>query len=59
MRRPGSKPKHPSSPTCHPRAPGAREHEYTRNGTQCLFAALKVHHGDVIGMASKAVTAET
>jgi hypothetical protein len=25
----------------------------TRNGTQCLFAALKVHHGDVIGMASK------
>jgi len=26
---------------------------YTRNGTQCLFAALKVHHGEVLGMASK------
>ena len=33
--------------------PARREHEYTRNGTQCLFACLKVHHGDVIGMASK------
>jgi len=36
-----------------PGKPARREHEYTRNGTQCLFAALKVHHGDVIGMASK------
>jgi transposase len=36
-----------------PKRPARREHEYTRNGTQCLFAALKVHHGDVIGMASK------
>jgi putative transposase len=39
-----------------PPAPGRRarrEHEYTRNGTQCLFACLKVHHGEVIGMASK------
>lgn len=30
-----------------------REHEYTRNGTQCLFAALKVHSGEVLGMPSK------
>jgi len=36
-----------------PGKPARREHEYTRNGTQCLFAALKVHHGDVLGMASK------
>lgn len=36
-----------------PGKPARREHEYKRNGTQCLFAALKVHHGEVIGMASK------
>ncbi|MCA1678614.1 MAG: IS630 family transposase, partial [Actinobacteria bacterium] len=36
-----------------PERPARREHEYKRNGTQCLFAALKVHHGDVLGMASK------
>jgi transposase len=36
-----------------PGKPARREHEYTRNGTQCLFAALKVHHGEVTGMASK------
>ena len=36
-----------------PGRPARREHEYTRNGTQCLFACLKVHDGDVIGMASK------
>jgi transposase len=36
-----------------PGKPVRREHEYTRNGTQCLFAALKVHHGDVTGMPSK------
>jgi transposase len=36
-----------------PGKPARREHEYERNGTQCLFAALKVHHGEVIGMASK------
>jgi transposase len=36
-----------------PGKPARREHEYTRNGTQCLFAALKVHHGDVLAMASK------
>jgi len=36
-----------------PDRPARREHEYTRNGTQCLFAALNVHAGDVIGMTSK------
>ena len=36
-----------------PGRPARREHEYTRNGTQCLFAALQVHHGNVLGMASK------
>jgi putative transposase len=36
-----------------PGKPARREHEYTRNGTQCLFAALKVHHGEVTGMPSK------
>jgi transposase len=36
-----------------PGQPARRESEYTRNGTQCLFAALKVHHGEVLGMASK------
>jgi transposase len=36
-----------------PGQPARREHEYTRNGTQCLFAALKVHLGDVLAMASK------
>ncbi len=36
-----------------PGRPARREHEYERNGTQCLFAALKVHHGDVLAMPSK------
>jgi transposase len=36
-----------------PGKPARREHEYERNGTQCLFAAPKVHHGDVIAMPSK------
>lgn len=36
-----------------PGRPTRREHEYTRNGTQCLFAALKVHEGDVLAMSSK------
>jgi DDE superfamily endonuclease/Homeodomain-like domain len=36
-----------------PGRPARREHEYTRNGTQCLFACLKVHHGDVLAMPSK------
>jgi transposase len=36
-----------------PGRPARREHEYTRNGTQCLFAALKVHEGGVLAMPSK------
>ena len=36
-----------------PGKPARREHEYKRNGTQCLFACLNVKHGDVIGMPSK------
>jgi transposase len=36
-----------------PGRPARREHEYIRNGTQCLFACLKVHEGDVLAMASK------
>jgi hypothetical protein len=39
-----------------PAAPGKpprREHEYARNGTQCLFACLNVKEGDVLGMPSK------
>jgi transposase len=51
----GIQAKAPAKPDAVPQAgkPARREHEYTRNGTQCLFAALKVHHGDVLGMASK------
>ena len=52
---PPTLPKAPTRPDTPP-APGKparREHEYTRNGTQCLFAALKVHHGEVTGMPSK------
>jgi transposase len=45
-------PTKPDTPPA-PGQPARREHEYTRNGTQCLFAALKVHHGDVLAMASK------
>jgi len=36
-----------------PGNPARREHEYEPNGTQCLFAALKVHHGELIAMAFK------
>ncbi len=36
-----------------PGRPTRREHEYKRNGTQCLFACLKVHAGDVLAMPSK------
>jgi len=51
----GIQAKAPTKPDvmCEPGRPARREHEYTRNGTQCLFAALKVHAGDVLGMASK------
>ncbi len=45
-------PTQPDTPPA-PGQPARREHEYTRNATQCLFAALKVHHGEVLGMASK------
>jgi putative transposase len=45
-------PTRPDTPPA-PGRPARREHEYTRNGTQCLFAALKVHDGDVLAMASK------
>ena len=36
-----------------PGRPTRREHEYERNGTQCLFACLKVHEGDLLAMSSK------
>jgi transposase len=36
-----------------PGKPARREHEYTRNGTQNLFAALRVHTGEVSAMTSK------
>jgi hypothetical protein len=36
-----------------PGKPARREHEYTRNGTQCLFACLNVNEGDVLAMPSK------
>ena len=36
-----------------PGRPARREHEYRRNGTQNLFAALRVHSGEVSGMPSK------
>ena len=51
----GIQAKSPTKPDTPPAAgrPARREHEYKRNGTQCLFAALKVHHGDVLAMASK------
>jgi transposase len=51
----GIQAKAPTKPDTPPGAdrPARREHEYKRNGTQCLFAALKVHHGEVLGMASK------
>jgi transposase len=45
-------PTKPDAPAA-PRKPPRREHEYTRNGTQCLFACLKVGEGDVLGMPSK------
>jgi Homeodomain-like domain len=36
-----------------PARPARREHGYERNGTQWLFAALKVHHRDVLTMPSR------
>jgi len=51
----GIQAKAPTKPDAPPRPgrPARREHEYTRNGTQCLFACLNVKEGDVIGMSSK------
>lgn len=36
-----------------PGKPGRREYEYSRNGTQNLFAALRVHTGEVSAMPAK------
>jgi transposase len=36
-----------------PGKPSRREHEYVRNGTQNLFAALRVHTGEVSAMPAK------
>jgi transposase len=51
----GIQAKTPTKPdrTPAPGRPARREHEYIRNGTQCLFACLRVHEGDVLAMASK------
>ena len=51
----GIQAKSPTKPDQPPKPgkPARREHEYERNGTQCLFAALKVHHGGVLAMPSK------
>ncbi len=45
-------PTKPDSPP-QPGKPARREHEYTSNGTQCLFACLNVQEGDVLAMPSK------
>jgi transposase len=45
-------PTKPETPPA-PGRPARREHEYKRNGTQCLFACLKVQEGDVLAMPSK------
>ncbi len=51
----GIQAKAPTRPDLPARAgkPGRREHEYTRNGTQNLFAALRVHTGEVSAMPAK------
>lgn len=36
-----------------PAKPARREHEYVRNGTQNLFACLRVHSGEVSAMPAK------
>jgi transposase len=45
-------PTKPDTPPA-PGKPARREHEYERNGTQCLFACLNVKEGDVLAMPSK------
>jgi len=51
----GIQAKSPTKPDTPPasRRPARREHEYERNGTQCLFACLNVKEGDVLAMPSK------
>jgi transposase len=51
----GIQAKAPTRPDVQARAgrPARREHEYRRNGTQNLFAALRVHSGEVSAMTSK------
>jgi transposase len=51
----GIQAKAPTRPDAQPRPtkPARREHEYTRNGTQNLFAALRVHTGEVSAMPAK------
>src|SRR5215831_9883023 len=51
----GIQAKAPARPDVQPRSgkPARREHEYKRHGTQNLFAALRVHSGEVSAMPSK------
>jgi transposase len=51
----GIQAKAPVKPDTPPRPgkPARREHEYKRNGTQCLFACLDVQQGGVLAMPSK------
>ena len=51
----GIQAKSPTKPDTPPKpgTPARREHEYKRNGTQCLFACLNVQQGDVLAMPSK------
>jgi len=48
----GVQAKRPTKPdrASRPAKPARREHEYKRNGTQNLFAALQVHSGEVAAM---------
>ena len=51
----GIQAKAPTKPDAPPKPgkPARRESEYERNGTQCLFASLEVHCGEVAAMTSK------
>lgn len=51
----GIQAKAPTKPDAPPKPgrPARRESEYKRNGTQCLFASLEVHSGEVAAMTSK------
>jgi transposase len=50
----GIQAKSPTKPDAPPKPgkPARREHEYKRNGTQCLFACLNAKEGDVLAMPS-------